>query len=366
MESTPKTNPHPKPRETDVDLGLVIYKTGNAVNNFFVWIGRMMRKGGNTFLIFLLFIRKNLLWLLLGTLIGFGFGLYLFYKNGAKYYSQMTVKTNFNSGRALYGTIDYLNSMINSNSMNDLAKILDINPAEAGKLVNFEVSPVKSEMITAQMYKEQFLTIHRNTKIRMDTFWTKTLNYNTFKESLTNIDYPVHVITVASTSPTIFSKLQRGLVNQVSNNELLQQIRENEIETNEEEIQLLVASIRSLDTLRNTYNNRLKEMPVENTPGNNVYMLQGTDQVTSPELLLYDKLLELKDELKYAKNRAEVEKNILEVYAPFNHVGKRESIFKQNTTKFSLAGLLAAFAILVLLRIYHRLGEIEKQRKNPG
>lgn len=364
MEPKPivTSRPNPTNDQENIDLGLLVYKTGGVLNNLMTRTGRAFSRLGNMILRFIFFLRRNLVWILLGAIAGLGWGLFITSKNGVKYSSEITVRTNFNSTRALYSSLDFFNALVNNRQIDKLSKIFEISPAEASSLVYFEASASKSEMITAEIYREQFLKLDRNTKFRMDTFWINAVKYVDFKKSLTKFDYPLHTINVISTNALIFPKIQQGLVDQISQNKLLQQIKSTEEQTNRDEVNLLTSSIEGLDTLRRTYNQRLSKTGTGSESGNNVMLLDGNNNFRNPELDLYDKLLELKDELKKAKTQASLESAIIQIYSPFNAIGQRESFLKQNTLKYTILGLLISLILLLLIKTYKYLGKLEKTK----
>lgn len=363
MEPTQKPTPRVTPKEDDVDLGQLFYKTGGVIHNFFSWLGRVLAGIGKAILFFLFYIRRNLVWLIAGTLLGLGIGFFLMSKTGKNYFSEITIRTNFNSSRSVYSSINFFNGLVSNRQHQELARIFRITPAEAATLTYFESSPVTSELITAEMYNQQFLNQNYYTRLRMDTFWIRTIGYEDFKSALTKYDYPVHQIKVTSTNAFIFPKIQQGLIQHLSNNELLRMVEENGNEMNRQEVELLTASIQSLDTLRSSYNKRLARSSETNNPGNNVTVLDGNTDIKNPELELYDKMLQLKDELKIAKNQAVMQKNIIQVYSSFGSIGQRVSIFEQKVVKFALIGLLSAFFITAFISFYKILVDLEKRYK---
>ena len=358
----PKQKPAPQTtREDDVDLGHLFYQTGSVINNFFRWLGRAFNFLGNALLHFLFFLKGNFVWLIAGLIIGMGYGFYSFSKTGASYYSEMTVKTNFNSSRALYGTMNFFNALISNKQTGELSKIFSLSPAEAEGLNYFEATPVVSEVITADLYKERFLNLYHNTQVRMDTFWIKTITYRDFKNSLTKYDYPLHEIKVISNNAFIFPRIQQGLVNFISSNKTLQEVKANGDQVNKQEINLLETSLQSLDTLRNAYYKRLASGTTSSEKGNNLTMLEGNVVMSPPELELYNKLLQLKDELKMVKNQAIHENNILEIYSPFASAGRKEGFLKQKVVQYGLYGLLLAFIITALIGLYKMLTRLESK-----
>jgi hypothetical protein len=168
---------------------------------------------------------------------------------------------------------------------------------------------------------------------------------------------------MSSSSPVIFPKVQSGVINYVSQIQLLQQIRDNQLESNKEEVNMLLASIRSLDSLSQSYNKRLVNSSAGATPGNSVTLLSGPTY-QSPELELYDKLLQLKDELKRVRNETAIEKNIVEIYSPFNPFGRKESFFKQKMVLHTIIGFVLTLILLVVIKIYRQLRYLEQNEKS--
>src|SRR5207237_9303233 len=105
-------------------------------------------------------------------------------------------------------------------------------------------------------------------------FWTKTIPYNEFKNSLTKYDYPLHDITVISSNMMVFQKLQQGILREVTSNKLLQDIKNTEHSINVDEEELLTSSIKSIDTLRNVYYKRLSAVK-SGEQGNNLTLMEG-------------------------------------------------------------------------------------------
>src|SRR5690349_6157929 len=127
MDSSKRTSPDYQ--GSDGDVGFLIYKVGHTLKQFFVWIGRGLSILGEALAAFVVFLFRNALWLLLGTIIGVAYGVYNYSKQGPVYTSRMTVKTNFNSSRSLYNTVEYLNSLISAGKNDDLSKLLGVTPA---------------------------------------------------------------------------------------------------------------------------------------------------------------------------------------------------------------------------------------------
>ena len=140
----------PGQSNNEVDLGV-----------FFLMISRVMQKIARFFRILLmgifdaiigiiLLIKANWIILLIAGLAGLGFGLYTDFSQGAKYYSDMTVKTNFGSSRLLYQKIDLYNAMIKEKKVQELSKLFQISETEARKLKSFSIEPIKDALESAK------------------------------------------------------------------------------------------------------------------------------------------------------------------------------------------------------------------------
>jgi hypothetical protein len=351
-------------KSDDEDLGVLLYKSGQSLKNLSFTMGRGLRRVGIAILFTILFFMKNILWLLLGTVVGLLYGIYLLNTTGTRYYSAMTVKANFNSATALYNTMDYLNALVATGQTDKLASIFGITPKEASRLQNFVTEPVKSEIIISDLYKNQFLNNTNTAGIRQDTFWVRTIDYKDFKESLTKYDFPYQSVYVESSNPSIFSKLQNGIIAHVSNNPLLQDIKSKQLKSNSEEEQLLAASIQKLDSLRIAYNQRLMKSDNATSPaGNQLTVMEspGREQ-KPPELALYDKMIQISDDLKRARARAATEKDIIEILSPFNPVGRKISFLRQSVTQYALTGFIVTLVILLFISLYKYLMEFEKSQ----
>ena len=348
--------------EEDIDLDNFFNKTGGLVRRFFIWIANVFSLFGMIILNLLFFIKRNLAWIFLGALIGMGYGALLYSKNGSKYYSDMTVRTNFNSQRSLYGAIDFFNALINNNNYSELSRILKISPADASSLVAFEASPVESEIITSEIYRDQFLNVARNEKIRTDTFWMNAIKYKDFKTALTKFDYPLHEISVISTNASVFPKIQEGIIDRINENELLRQSMASELETIKSEEYMLSSSIQSLDSLKTAYVKRLSNSAKNDSGnGNTLTLMEGSPALLPPELELYNKLLDLKNEWRLSRKQSVLQSRVLLVYSPFGAAGQKVSFFRQSIVKYALTGLTISLVILFGIAFYRLLGKLEKK-----
>ncbi|MCU7550855.1 hypothetical protein OCK74_17175 [Chitinophagaceae bacterium LB-8] len=348
------------PKETEIDLGVffsLIEKTfrkiGNLLSLFFISLFQF-------FIGILLFLRRKILWLAIGALIGLGFGLQRYISKGPTYYSEMLVKTNFQSTRPLYNLIDYFNSLIDQKRYIELSKNFGIQEGEAQRLISFEISPVDDYMETARLYRNTFLDHSRTGTVNRDTLWSNTVNFREFKNNLKPYDYPSQKIRLYSTNSSLYPKVQEGLVHLVNSNEILNFYKQGINGLNSDEVNILQRSLTGLDSLRQAYISKLNRPGTSGSNGNNIII--SDTSMSSPEIAMVDKELLLKDELLQAKRKAIEEQDILQVYSGFSPTGiKVTDITRQSYIRYALWGLLAALALVLFIEFYKFLNHQERR-----
>jgi hypothetical protein len=360
-------DPEPKPvhkEEKDIDLGIVF----NSVSKAFIRLGRAFRLLSNelvsSFLDLIIFLKKKLVWLLLSFVIGFSYGIYLNYSRGANYSSSMKASFNFGSNYALYNSLDYLNSLISEGRYKDLSELLSIQEKEAKRLVSFSADAIDDELVLSELYKQFFFDYNKNSQFRTDTFWTKTIPYKQFKNDVTKYDIPMQEITVVSTVSDIFPKLEAGLINLISRNGTLKKNHELNSQIQNDDERIIITSLQGLDTLRTVYNDRLRTTSINNgTSSSNINVLDKSQLKPNPELELYEKVLQLKDELKTIRNHKLKHQELIQVYASFSPVGKKASVFKQDSFKYAYLATLIVLLLFVLFEAYKALSRYEKRQR---
>jgi hypothetical protein len=347
-------------QENEVDLGVFL----NLLRKLFKKISRFVQSfilmTYNLVIFALIFIKRRLIWLALGGLIGLGFGLQRYYANGPSYFSEMVVRTNFESSRMLYNKIDYFNSLIKQHHYKDLSALFSISESNAQRLVFFEIEPIDKDLEAAKLYRNTFLDYKRNGINGVDTLWTKTMKFEDFKKDLKANDFPLQQIRLYSSNPDIFSNVEEGIVKVVNNNKVLQSVKETTTQIFKDEENILNRSLSGLDSLRQAYNKRIELSATQKAEGNNI--LVSDKDLRNPEIDLYDKELVVKDELFNARKRAIEQQDILQVYSGFNPVGTKASSYKQDFFTYSWWGILIVFALLLLIELYHTVNKLDTKR----
>ncbi len=324
----------------EVDLGSLFKVIGKGFKNLFIEIGKFFSKVFHYFVVLLLFIRNNALKLGLAILIGAIAGLVLDLTQPPKYFSKMIVEPNFKSAQQLYNNISFYDELVDQKDFTLLSETLNISLDEAKNLKEFKIKPIKNDNEKYELFDDFIETI--------DTATIRKINIREFKNNFTNFDYKYHEITVVSLSGSVFEKLGTPIINSIESNSYFKnQKRINDANLLQNE-QVLVKSLKEVDTLRRIYNEVLITEARKTETGTNITLAQGVKK--TEEIELFNESLKLNEELiDNNKERAETTE-ILNIVSTFNKLGiKERSILKKKT--FLLAtgtGLVMLIYILLL------------------
>lgn len=368
MENQPKQ----PVTEKDVDLGVlfdvfarVMNSIGKGLKAFFNWISDFI-------ILFLLFLKKRILLILVGLLLSMVPGLYNYLTKGSQYSSTMTVKTNFGSAHELYNKVDYFNSLIKIGDNKKLADIFHISEPDADRLRRFEVEPVDDELQMAELYRRIFFDIDRDFEapsaeiaslMQRDTSWQKLIRYSDFKKKLTNTDFPLQKVTLFSLSPDVFTRVGKGLLETVSGSQALMERRQAEDSMAFEQTGLIIGSLSNADSLMRAYNKKISNSGDHQMEGAGLAI--NAQPTHSAVVELFDKARELRRSLSNTRQHAENNREILQVYSDFNAVGTPISPFKQSFLTYTVWCLLGTIVLLLLFEGYWMLDAMEKKKRTP-
>jgi hypothetical protein len=350
-------------KDNDIDLGSLVAMAGRGLAGLGRSIGRGASGLGTAIANILVFLKKKIVWLLIAAALGFAWGTYSNVGRDFRYSTEMTARFNFKSTITLYNTIDYLNALIGSQKHEDLARILSLTTEEAKALGNFSAEPIIDEITISELYKQSFLIFDRSYKIRTDTFWTRIIPYEKFKESLTRFDIPLQRVKAVSKIADGFRKIEAGFLKLITENENLKNNTAINSQMYEEEKDILLTSIRGLDTLRSVYNDKLRSAGASAASATTNVNLMDRPAGTPAELEVYNYVLSLKDELRSLRTNEMNNGRLVLVYASFNPVGQKVITFQQSTWFTTLSAVIIALVILVAIEGFKVINAYEKRNK---
>ena len=203
--STNQTN-----NEEEVDLGSLFIIIGKGFSNFFNFIGNVFKGIFHLIILFLLFIRKSAIKIII---VGFSFGLigfFLDYNKEVVFESKMLVQPNFNSAKQLYSNISFYNDLVLQKENSLIASIFNITDKEAESLRSFYIEPIINGNDIINGYDKLALSV--------DTLAIKDYSIKEYRNTFTDFDYSVHEIKIKATENKIFIKLDSTILNSISNN----------------------------------------------------------------------------------------------------------------------------------------------------
>lgn len=367
MENQPK---QPVPgEEKEIDLGLLFSIFSRIANNVLAAIRKFFNFLFELLILFLLFIKRRLLLLIVGLLLSLVPGLYNYLTKGRQFYSSMTVRANFGSVHDLYNKIDYFNSLIKLGDTRKLAEIFHLSEIEAGKLYRFEIQPVDDEMQVTELYKKTFYEPERNfdgTNVETaaavnarDTSWMKLMKYSDFRKKLTDYDFPVQTIGLYTLLPGVFPHVGEGLQEAISENRSLVERQRAEDSIVNEQTVLILGSMSGADSLMKAYS---KKIATPGRPEGSALSI-SSQPAQNPEIELFDKQRDLRRSLSGTRQYVEDHHDILQVLSDFNATGTPISPFKESFLQYSLWCLLGSVCLLLLFEGYLKLAELEKRRQ---
>lgn len=320
----------------EIDLGQLFKIVGKAFNNFFNFIGSIFKEFFHVIILLLLFIRKHIVKFIIAGVIGLVVGVYLDGNKKAKYISSMVVEPNFNSVQQLYNNMDFYNDLARVNDSTTLAEVLNISKKEASYLKGFAVESFSDENQKVKLFDEFVRSLDSTTQ--------KAIEMDLYLKNFNSLDARFHTISVISTNNSIAKKIQPAIINSISINKyfkLQKDISDTNINLQDS---LYHKQIREIDSLQILYKKVMLKEADKEIQGTNISL--GENGIKeNKELLLINKIEELKNGLVRLNEERANKSSILNVISDFPNKGVEEkSIFKSN--KFILPCLLISLLLI--------------------
>lgn len=288
----------------------------------------------------LVFLRRywiiNLTGLIIGGLIGF----ILSTTEGDIYKSNLTVKTNFESGSQLYKRIDYLNSLIKSKNYESINEEFNIAENDALKLKKIEVDPIVNDLEDAIAYNKYLQEV--------DTNFYGPIYHRKYIESIQPSSYRFHEIEIIHEKNINPHDLSNALTGKIATNPFYN-LRKTEITKRlNDEISKIDHEFADIDSLKYALNQALKS---QKSNGMSDVVLSISQKREQPDLSwVYSKSLDLQNSKNKLKNDLTELTKIIEIVSPLEEVGIKQAKIK-TLLKFSFAGLLLAIFSIALIRL---------------
>ena len=195
----------PQHEEKEVELVPIFVWIGRGISSFFNGIGRFFASLGHLFLLFLIFLQRNLLLVVGITILGGALGWYLNKQAKSSYTGEMIVQPNFNSNSQLISKVDYYQSLINESNTKQLGKELAITSEQASSLLSITIEPFYNKNELIESYDE----LAR----KSDSVAVSNLDYDEYANAYRKNDYQHYKIEASSKNPYAVNKLFSKLEN---------------------------------------------------------------------------------------------------------------------------------------------------------
>jgi len=318
MSATPQTNPD----NQEIDLSQVSKKIGKAFENFSTWIFRGF-----------LFIKRNLIILVILFIIGAGIGFYL---DKTKHYDhQIIVSPNFSSVDYLYAKINLLDSKITERDTVFLNKIGIKNSKKMGEI---QIKPILDPYRLVENRTENFELLKLMAE---DGDINKIII-----DPVTSKNYPFHKITFSTTGITDEEKTVKPIMAFLNDNDHFEKIK---VEYGKNLIERKIAD----DSIISQIDGILKRLAYKNTSSD----LKNDKLVYYNENSQLDEVIKTKSEL--IKDKANIDLELLNLDQVVKKNGQVINIKKAGSifTKYKFIlpfGLILIFITFGLLRSFYR------------
>ncbi len=345
--ATQPTNP-----QEEIDLGSLFSQLGKMFTGVFNAFKGLFTSSFHYSILFLLFLRKNIIVLGVASLIGGILGYILQNKKETTYNSKMFVETNYLSANRLYNQIDYLNNLIEEKDSIKMAEIFNVSPASAAKLTGFTIKasePLKQSLLDYDTYMQE-----------TDTIYTRDFEFQDFQKRISEKDLRYHIVTANSKVSTGFENLKMGIIALVENDyyKKMRELKLKEIRFAKKELE---TNIYQLDSLRKQYKT--------------VALLQAAKRVTADvnfsatsekeenyDMDLYRMSSSLLRQLTIINKELDKHQEIIRVKSNFSKGVENNTLTSKSWFKYGIFGFLLAFFVLVGVKFNKYLGTYQSQK----
>ena len=336
-----------QPKE-EIELGSLFIIIGKGFSNLFNFIASLFKGLYHLLILFLLFIKANIIKLSLAALIGGIVGTFFELNKAQTFGADMQVQPNFKSTRQLYNNVNYYNDLVKQKDTVTLATTFDISIKDAATLKKFTIYPIKNGNDLLTSYDDLILSV--------DTLTAKSYSFETFKSTFTDFDYRVHNIHVVATKNNVFSTLDEVIISSVVNNKFFNKVRKLTNENLNRTDSLLRKNLSQIDSLRRVYMTVLIEESKKINSGTSID-LGGTKRATKELELFQTNRIINKDLKEVSKDKAE-KSEVLNVISNFQPIGYEiKGIEKNYGAQAAILGILMMILFLFLKQLNNYLNK---------
>ncbi len=345
-----------QPKSEEVDIIQIFNLIGNAFKSFFNFLLSILEYIFKIIIILSLFIKRNLIVLVIAAVVGFIGGYISDSYKESFYTSTMIVEPSFNSNNQLIENIRLYGQLSKSKDSITLSRMLGVTPSEASKIDGIIIKPVDNRNELLRDYNE-FVK-------NADTTLVNTINFEDYLGNLSASSYKLYAITVHSKERGIFTKIQDKLT-AISLSNYTKKLQEVELNNLDKQIEDIGASLKKIEELRTDYKQLMLQEASgsseakPSTSANSFYF--GSEKIRPTNEL---ELFKIEESYRSKIDKINVSKakktNVINVVSGFQELGTR---VKETHKTWYVLGALAITILFLLLKQFNAyLIQYEKKR----
>ena len=261
------------------------------------------------------------------------------------YYSEMYVTPHFDAKYELIGSIDYYNSLIKTEDIDELSSHFNITAEDSKSLIEFEIG------IGPESKNEQILQFNSFLK-GIDSITRSKMLFNDFIEDRNLYNASMYLITARATKMNVFKSLNNGLnsLGKESYSNVKQAETDKMLKIQEDNLK---ASLIETQSLKKTYLEVLKIESEKTNISSNLSNSLGLqiEKTETKEDKLLDKELQILNKLSAIKKERILNNKIFDNYSSFKEKGNLENLWYKT---YKLLFPILMFLMLVFGSIFFR------------
>ncbi|WP_228853122.1 hypothetical protein [Aegicerativicinus sediminis] len=334
--------------QEEVDLGQLFNAIGNFFYKVFQFIGKILFGLflGLVWLVF--FIKKHILIFVAVVVSGFVFGLIKENLGDPIYKSTVLIQQNYDTGKNLYGLIDFYNELIKNGDAEELSQQLGISEEQAEKIRGFDVSSTLNENDKLKLYDEYVQSIDSSTASHID--------FKTFVRNSNDSDFKIQSIDFYFSEKGLSKPALNSIIKKIESIEYFKDLQKRDLGELEAEENSLKESLERSDSLQNVYKKVLIEQASNKSGSQTSVTIDNTSKDNgTKEYDLYLNDIELRKQLVEIQREKEDLSHIIEVVSSNQDASTlyyKKDLFGKSISLpifYSIVFTLVAFVILLIL-----------------
>lgn len=339
--------------EEEVDLGTLFSQIGKMFSNFFDFIGNIFKSLYHYLILFLLFVKKNVLVLGLATLIGAIAGFIVDFDKEPVYRAEMEVETAYGSANQFYKQIAVVNSLIANEDSVKIAQLFDIPSDQTRWISGFSIEPIeplKQKLLAYDLYMQE-----------TDTIYTRGFEYADFEKRLDEKDLRFYKVTGNGSKPGDFRIFTKGFKKLVET-EFYINLKDKtlgHLSFIHEEVK---DNIYQLDSLRQQYKEvAILQAKKQNTDAASLNLSTSNTAPRNLDMDINNYSLRLMQELEIINEKIVRSDSILNITSDFGPTSEYDSLIEKNWIKYGVLGFVLALLFISGLHFNRYLNNYEKR-----